>query len=355
MIIERQNYLDGLRAIAIAGVVLVHSSKLFGDIPNFAANASEYGAKGVQLFFVVSGFTLGLRYLNGPLNSKDFYIRRFFRIAPMFYISAIFYALLGQLTVTKFAVHDNGLLDIVMTATFLHGWLPETINHSVPGGWSIGAEAMFYAIFPVLYFVFRRAKTHLARILTVMFAFIIGIISFVATSKLLGEVGRVTFFPYFFWITQLPAFVLGLALSQMRDLIPRSVAAPVLYATLVALFSVALIKSPLSNFFIADIWFGLLVLSASVSRPPLLENRFISYIGEISFSIYLVHFAVVDLAGWAFPEIVNSSGTGWQLVAVFAGVSIVSIAISSVTYQWIEQPMIAVGRRVAKPRKTNIS
>jgi peptidoglycan/LPS O-acetylase OafA/YrhL len=51
---------------------------------------TAYGARGVQLFYMVSAFTL-LSVSRQPFNARSFFIRRFFRIAPAFYIAMIAY------------------------------------------------------------------------------------------------------------------------------------------------------------------------------------------------------------------------------------------------------------------------
>jgi peptidoglycan/LPS O-acetylase OafA/YrhL len=87
--------LDSLRGIAILGVVLVHSSRRH-DIPlPIGAHVGQVafsGQRGVALFFVVSAFTL---FLSND-NRKDehspvlnFFIRRVFRLAPMFYLATL--------------------------------------------------------------------------------------------------------------------------------------------------------------------------------------------------------------------------------------------------------------------------
>lgn len=85
-------YIDALRGYAILLVILVHSSQ---HVPNFDGliwDVSIQGARGVQLFFVVSAFTLMMSWSRRNDGSVNFYLRRLFRIAPMFWSAIVVYS-----------------------------------------------------------------------------------------------------------------------------------------------------------------------------------------------------------------------------------------------------------------------
>ena len=90
---KRLEELDFFRGIAIFMMIFCHNLE-FGynaDLPQFLQNAFEAGKYGVQLFYIISGFTIFYSLSN--YHSKvdtgsakwQFWIRRFFRIAPMYY------------------------------------------------------------------------------------------------------------------------------------------------------------------------------------------------------------------------------------------------------------------------------
>ena len=88
---SRYLWVDFLRGIAILMVVLIHTSQCGTGVlglPKAIASLAFLGSKGVQLFFLMSAFTIYLSFVrhkeSEKLSVSNFYIRRFFRIAPIF-------------------------------------------------------------------------------------------------------------------------------------------------------------------------------------------------------------------------------------------------------------------------------
>lgn len=86
-------YIDSLRGLAILAVLMVHCGQYgINKYPDLIANIINTGGRGVQLFFVASAFTLFLSLARRSETVKsNFYIRRFFRIAPMYYLGIAYY------------------------------------------------------------------------------------------------------------------------------------------------------------------------------------------------------------------------------------------------------------------------
>ena len=152
--------LDGLRAISIGIVFVSHAG--FEVIP---------GGLGVSIFFVISGFliTTLLRVEGedtGRISMRDFYVRRAFRILPVFYCVLV----LGLLA-TRVGLGD-GRVDLDATGSqLLHWYNFFAITHSgyriVPGTgiyWSLAIEEHFYLLFPIfMVFLRRRRLDHLGQ------------------------------------------------------------------------------------------------------------------------------------------------------------------------------------------------
>src|SRR5438128_311233 len=160
--IRRNQSLDLLRGVAILLVVLVHcQEESTGVVPGLSWFAQEYGGLGVQLFFIVSGYTMMLTYGDrlDLAAARSFYLRRFFRIAPLFWIAIVFYLLLTRgRGITNFAPDGVSVSDVLLTFFFLHWSSVTACNSVVPGGWSIAVEMQFYLLFPLLIQLFRRSN-----------------------------------------------------------------------------------------------------------------------------------------------------------------------------------------------------
>ena len=157
---RRNQSLDLLRGVAILLVVLVHcQEESTGVVPGLSWFAKEYGGLGVQLFFIVSGYTMMLTYGDrlDLAAARSFYLRRFFRIAPLFWVAIVFYLLVTRgRGITNFAPDGVGVSDVLLTFFFLHSSSVTAYNSVVPGGWSIAVEMQFYLLFPLLIYLFRR-------------------------------------------------------------------------------------------------------------------------------------------------------------------------------------------------------
>ena len=140
---HRYAYIDAIRGYAILLVIAVHSSQYFSDLPDAVRTLADQGARGVQLFFVASAMTLCMSWQARHDGSVPFYIRRFFRIAPMFYLSIPLFLWVRGFGPSIYAPDGIGWRHIAMAATFTHGFMPDTITSVVPGSWSIADEMMF--------------------------------------------------------------------------------------------------------------------------------------------------------------------------------------------------------------------
>lgn len=154
MDIKKYKYIDSLRGAAICGVMLTHSAVGSGPTNQILSWFMNYGQMGVQLFYVASAITLCMSWNARVGHEKypvlNFWLRRLFRIAPMFLVAIGLYVFLQGYGPRYWAPNGINGYFIALTAVFLHGFHPETINSVVPGGWSIAVEMTFYAIFPIL-------------------------------------------------------------------------------------------------------------------------------------------------------------------------------------------------------------
>ena len=103
----------------------------------------DQGARGVQLFFVASALTLVMSWTSRNDGALRFYVRRLFRIAPMFWLGIAFFVWLDGFGPRYFSLKGIDETHVILTSIFLHGWHPEYITSLVHGEWSIAVEMVF--------------------------------------------------------------------------------------------------------------------------------------------------------------------------------------------------------------------
>ncbi|MDB6166343.1 MAG: hypothetical protein JWQ83_1483, partial [Lacunisphaera sp.] len=305
--VPRVAALDAMRGYAILGVVVAHVAQWTRPGSAWLTQFSANGAFGVQLFFVASAFALFLsNAARRPTERRpvaDFFIRRFFRIAPMFYAGVVFFGAMGWYA-RLWAPHGIGPAHVLLTVLFLHGWQPESINAVVPGGWSIATETSFYLLLPLL---FRLVTTRARAGAFLVFTLALGPLMNAGLAPLLtpdyspGLAYLGWNFRYFWIFGQLPVFACGIVLYFLE----RDSGAPsrrLGFASLLGAGAVVAIffhvtPPPIPPPFhvaaaygLASLLFGL-ALHHLPSRP--LVNPPVVFLGKISYSLYFVHFAVM--------------------------------------------------------------
>jgi peptidoglycan/LPS O-acetylase OafA/YrhL len=163
--------LDGLRGLAIAGVLAVHAG-----VPFFAA-----GWLGVDLFFVLSGFLITSLICREVQTTGGFYfigfwVRRALRILPPYYLYISVITLLILCGFGDLTEHHGFTPGLYLASLWLY-----FVNYIPQGGiwshqmltlhlWSLAVEEQFYLLWPLLFLVFRSIRQMLivSTVLTVM-------------------------------------------------------------------------------------------------------------------------------------------------------------------------------------------
>ncbi|MGA2349830.1 MAG: acyltransferase [Terracidiphilus sp.] len=363
----RIDWLDGLRALAVGCVVLVHSALHVSQVPNLVAKICQLGQYGVQLFFVISAltiyFTLEL-HLGRNESVLSWYVRRFFRIAPIYYAAIVCYTAEHFLTGRIGWQHtgeDGGLRTILANVVFLHGWIRNGNNVVVPGGWSISVEMSFYVIAPLLFvFITRRMWWPAALAVVVPLCLVATYLAQLRASGS-GNVSNNDFL-YFWPLTQFPVFFLAIALAQRtRRWLYTDISTPialVIWATIVgaAAFLLGAFCGTWSNHMhlLAPTLFGIgsccLVLLARGQLKSFFANSFLVRIGGLSYSIYITHFIFLDALRFLLLHFsVNRYLPPMVQLSMLAMVTFaLSAASSIVTRRLIEQPGVHFGARLAR-------
>jgi peptidoglycan/LPS O-acetylase OafA/YrhL len=358
---------DVLRGFAALSVVVYHVIELFGWTAFPSSGPLLWfraGWMGVDLFFVISGFVIGLSAFseidrNGPWYFQGaFFSRRVARIVPLHYLTMLAFVVFisPELLFTNFWANLTSHLLFVHNLNLnLHG----AINGS---NWSLATEMQFYVLMLLVAPWIRVGRWWaIATVfIGVAWAWRYGVTLFVQPSAQLGP------FPVFVAATQLPGmldeFVAGLLLARLvrsehgRKLLGGGVSIQVALLALAAIVTTMAMSiywryASFWNYpLMVTMWRSLLALafalillftiSIKVTGVPrkLLSPLF--YLGTISYGIYLWHLPVLlslKRLTWISPSVALTLGVG--LTCVFA----------SVSWHFFEQPLIKRLKREPQP------
>jgi peptidoglycan/LPS O-acetylase OafA/YrhL len=353
---DRLAGIESLRGVAALMILIFHVVELMKvPVPAALSFVSSHFGLGVPLFFSLSGFVLGYGYADklaqgtrGAIGA--FYIRRPFRIAPLFYVMLLAWLLVDWLLWGKVFSSQTLFFNI----TFLFGLVPGEHESIVWAGWSIGIEMLFYLLFPI--FAVLLATTRRAVI-----GFVVACVVSSAVNRALAEHGMGTF-AYMNLLTHLPFFFAGIGSFRIWQdyglgkhrigwlLLGASLCCVVLLANgavSAALESLRFGAAPRNAWAIA---FSMLLLSACLVANPVLEKGPLRFLGKLSFSLYLLHpMILVALIKADFLLHLTSMGLGAGLTFFMAATFVVGLvtAISALAFRFIEEPGIRLGRKFA--------
>ena len=364
-------YIDAVRGAAFLAVLASHAASCVGDFPK--STFLKAGGYGVQLFFLASAITLC-----GSLEARSrsevhpvyfFYLRRLFRIAPLFWLAIVFYwtipSVLPPMMLSQWAPSGVHPSYFVLTALFLHGWHPYTFNSIVPGGWSIAVEMNFYVLFPILFKYLNSAKRAAV-------AVVIGIVliklenhfrPWMHSHLYPGTNDSIFWFFNTLWFpAQIVVFLTGIftyhamktapIISMVRSRFWSSIT---FFCCALALpgFVVGSEKGVPSNLLVVFAM-AAIIITVSANGVPLVVNRVICYIGKLSYSCYLVHFAAMAVAlrildihlTTAHP--LQDAGSKFANLTLFLALFLMgllfTLPVSALTLYLVESPGISLGR-----------
>jgi len=357
---DRAANLDGVRGIAVLIVLLSHTAGRDQALAPFL-DFTGIGHVGVYLFFVLSAFLLGMGMLERGVDResvRSFFIRRALRILPLYYLALA-------------AVFGWQLVAGSVETKYLH------ITHGVPGFlqhlalyrgdgvfWTIVVEMQFYLIVPLLAWLLLEFRwravfwllalgalnelLYLAQFLSDRFPHIMAYLS--PNTRNEG-----TFFG-FFACGMVAAFVACFGRSYLsgRERLLHGVALGafvVLCALTVILVSRHFLSwhNPAYGFrYLSPVYavvFSFFLVSVYLGNPWTSWLRFapLRFLGITAFSIYLLHFGVVqavNLTAWP-PEL--------KFLASFAGVAL----LATIIYLAIERPFIRLSYSLTSRRSAS--
>jgi peptidoglycan/LPS O-acetylase OafA/YrhL len=357
--------LHGLRGIAAISVLLFHLKHIAGiELPAFFSFIARDFGYSVHLFFIVSAFSL--MYSTEKMIGRsdwicEYFIKRLFRIAPLFYFMVIF-ELFRQFYYGKIS---SSLTDIFLNISFAFGFVP--FSGFVWGGWSIGVEMIFYVVFPVLLLLIRDHK------MSLLFLIVSVITCYAIRSALriqhmaAPEVHRWDW-SYFSFASNFCFFAFGIYAYHIVKIVKETsvwtrMVIPVGVTCLIGSFWIwDVAKKVYSNGRLdLMLWataFMLLTIWQYQSPSRVVANRFFQYVGERSFSVYLLHPVFISLPKSSIQDLyavlLPYCGQYAFFVCAVAVLTVV-LAFSELTYRLIEVRGINLGRTIIHRRRQILS
>lgn len=353
-VVPRLEFLDAVRGLASLWVLLFHVNKhveqyirIPEGVPRWAWFI-KFGGIGVMLFFVVSAFSLCYSMkLHRDKSTTAFYIRRLFRIAPLFYVLLIF-------QLWRFP-DQLQLAALLANVSFIFNFIPKFHESIVWGGWTIGVEMIFYLTFP---FLFRCVDNIWKSAGLVIVSFLI---AWVTTPLVLFYNLRASGYNMHAVFNFLPVFAAGILAfhtSEKFSYYAHRYAIGVIVTASALILLCLLLNSwgPSSDFMLfinrialleQGLIFGMFVTGLMFAPTAIFVNRVTTFLGKLSYSIYLTHLPVLILIIPLFRKIYSFPwSNSLQFVVCVAVTLCIVLPISYLTYRWIEEPGMRLGKLV---------
>lgn len=344
--------LDGVRFVAVALVFMAHAAQM--QWSDYWATLLPLGEIGVAMFFVLSGFLItgilldnrkpGDSVADRIFTLKRFYIRRFLRIFPAYYLLVFSIALLAWPH-----IRDGFVWHVFYLSNFYVIRTNEWIGH-FSHFWSLAIEEQFYLVWPLLMLFVRTPRA------------IKGII---VACVALGVVSRFAMFSAnFVYDTQIHPFTLsntdalaigGLLAYELRHgaaagggVTVRLMRSRGFFLATLALFCfAALLKASFGAAFVYDV-FGKTLLACFLAHIILrsaegyrgfagrfLSNKVVVYLGSISYGLYLYHFFML----WVGWKLMMRFTPSWHLYTGAVLAAALTVFASACSFHLFESPI----------------
>ncbi|MHA8112863.1 acyltransferase family protein [Kosakonia cowanii] len=341
-----------LRGIAALVVVFFHFRGLLNgyysqkDIGNILFGS---GAFGVDLFFMISGFIIALS-TEKKMTPFIFFIRRFFRIYPAF----IFVFIVAALTIYS----DIDKPQLIKSMFFVHNDYSKespAFGFNILGpAWTLTYEFYFYGLFMLAMSFSHKYRVAISACMLIIPILALqlyynGNISLAGSaSARVHESFYLHGFIRFCSSPILVEFVIGMMsftlFKKLKEI--EYNANQFLYyfpvgIFLVFYFSQANNRFGLDGFGMWSLFLFLGCMSKELSKG-FKENNKLSFLGDISYSLYITHYVVIALLNHYSPMYWEYTGG----ISKFIYATIVSLSVAYFTYTFIEKPFIRIGKSI---------
>ena len=346
--------IDGIRFVAIILVVLFHAHGYFLGKSGISAPDSPIawgldaflskGDRGMELFFVLSGFILCMPFAHHYINAgkkimlKKYYMRRVTRLEPPYIlaITGIFLLqLLMHVNADKFTLTQQ-FQHYFASLTYTHG----IIYHSVPiitvVTWSLEIEIQFYLLAPLLFKILQLPVVPRRLLLSAAILGIVALQHVFMPQELVFTIYRLI--QYFMAGILLTDFYVSGSLAALFD---RKFIIPIFLALFAAIcivpFKDYIALQLLFPFMIATFYYMIMKNNAI---KKVFSYKFIPIIGGMCYSIYLLHYTIISIFGRFTMKLRITDQYLPNLLFQLAILTVLALGISSIFYLFVERPFM---------------
>lgn len=320
---------------------------------------------GVDLFYVLSGFLVGgiiIDHYKSPNFLKVFFTRRACRILPLYYLLIFSYIIIPPLMNKADLLgtwSDEWLLEhplpIWSYLTFTQSYLMGLVNNSGPKWlaitWSVSVEEQFYLLMPLIFLTLGARRAAAITVIGLLTAPLLRWYFFDNVGFYAGYM----FFPgrmdTIFGGVLLAFLVRSPAWTKIANQNTAwMMAIAVVVFSIVAASNIGLLNIPTFTRFTALTVFYFVVMWSVLERKlptlnKLLETRFLTYTGLISYAAYMVHQAINGLVHGLLFASKPTMDSPLKLFATLLSLSIVYL-ICHFSHKYFEKPILNMGKKV---------
>ena len=354
---EHVPLIDALRGLSCLGILLYHvrvdlwigwwrirsypeEYSTFDQTAAWLSVPSPFLGYAILLFFLISGFCIHYPQTIGSRpNWKRYFLRRFFRIYPPYLIAVGLTAIITYMAHTQWGDNTWNLQRIFRVLTLTQNYPPDSGQLlSNPSLWTIPLEIEFYLLYPIAFICFSTVRSRILWLIS---------LALCGWSIWLSNKGVIwpSFTALFFW----PVWLLGAWLAQnYRDGRLRKVPVSLILAGAGLSMAFALTSKlqnwqPWLQYFL---WTGfyLCLFGFTLRQSGVLEKQrrihlplmFLSWLGKISFSVYLIHFPLFKLVGYLHQSFFAGKPVNFLIPLAYL---LLVCVLGRIFYQTVERPV----------------
>jgi peptidoglycan/LPS O-acetylase OafA/YrhL len=354
---DRIPIIDFLRGLSCLGVLLYHvrvdlwigwwritsypqEYSSFAKAMAWLSIPTPFMGYAVVLFFLISGFCIHYPNTSGTARPswETYLIRRFWRIYPAYFVALLMSAGISYLCLTLWGDKDWNVGKIFRVATLTQNYPPANGQFLInPSLWTIPLEIEFYLLYPLAFLFFASKRNYHLLLLAIGISGVTILLSYNGYLWL-------SFTALFLW----PSWLIGAWIAKLhRDQKLKRIK----LGYLLSLTGLSLGFALMSRYQNWETWtqyvawtafysfFFIFCLSHEAFINRVTGNglmKAISWIGTISFSLYLIHFPLFRLLGYLHREIFGEKPANF-LTSLFYLLPVIFLAW--LFFRWVEAPI----------------